>query len=492
MNSHAQEGAESIWGHEKAVYMNAPGHMFRHWTLKLGLSYRIRAAFWVRPELILSDPDGIAHILQKKIYNYHHSRVVRPRVARLLGKGLGWVEGAKEHKRMRQLVSPSLTPENVKSMSADIRLSAIQVIDDLTADIQGRQSADAVNILDWTSKATLNVIGRVAFLHDFEGGKSAEAQKILNGRRRGVSMAAQCINLVILMLLRRFPILNDLPIPTIQAQGLARQVIHSGVAKELIKRDQKLVKSNDGSSQKDLMSRLLRAHATGNISESEVYEQISTFIVSGHESTTQTLGFTIFELSRHPAVQDRLRQELDEFPREPTYDDYQNRLPYLDAVLKETLRLYPALPYMERVATEYDVIPLRQPVRLLNGEVTQELYIIPGQVVLIPIIAIQRADSVWKDADVFRPERWLEDLPPVEKLCSGWADLLTFSDGPRNCIGMRLAVFQYKIILNYMLERFRFRDANVNISLKIASSLQAWVVDKPELGAALPVHIELL
>lgn len=49
-----------------------------------------------------------------------------------------------------------------------------------------------------------------------------------------------------------------------------------------------------------------------------------------------------------------------------------------------------------------------------------------------------------------------------------------------------------QIILHYMLERFRFRDANVDISLKIASSLQAWVVDKPELGAALPVHIELL
>ena len=76
---------------------------------------------------MLSDPVSIAYILQKKIYDYRecippsvkpgshltcaqdHSKVVRPRVARLLGKGLGWVEGETEHKRMRRLVSPSLS-----------------------------------------------------------------------------------------------------------------------------------------------------------------------------------------------------------------------------------------------------------------------------------------------------------------------------------------------------------------------------------------------
>ena len=78
-------------------------------------------------QLILNDPVSIAYILQKKIYDYReftmpdvklgslptrvkdHSEVVPPRVARLLGKGLGWVEGEAEHKRMRRLVSPSLS-----------------------------------------------------------------------------------------------------------------------------------------------------------------------------------------------------------------------------------------------------------------------------------------------------------------------------------------------------------------------------------------------
>lgn len=53
-----------------------------------------------------------------------HSQVVRPRVARLLGRGLGWVEGEAEHKRMKRLIAPSLSPENIKGMAQDVRNAA--------------------------------------------------------------------------------------------------------------------------------------------------------------------------------------------------------------------------------------------------------------------------------------------------------------------------------------------------------------------------------
>ena len=104
---------------------------------------------------------------------------------------------------------------------------------------------------------------------------------------------------------------------------------------------------------------------------------------------------------------------------------------------------------------DHDVIPLRKPVRLDDGKVVTEVPVTPGQVrppwthalhplltcarqvVIIPVIAIHRSD-VWGDPDVFRPERWLEKLPPSDELCSGWANGLAFSDGPRNCVGLRL------------------------------------------------------
>ncbi|KAI0922392.1 hypothetical protein AcV7_005936 [Taiwanofungus camphoratus] len=485
-------GAEWVWGHEKTVFMNEPGRAFRNWVRECGLTFRIKAAFGARDVLVLSDPGGISYILQKKIYDYHHSKVVRPRVARLLGKGLGWVEGEAEHKRMRHLVSPSLSHENVKAMSQEVRDAALQVIDNLAAEIQAQGDRTPINVLDWTGKATLNVVGRVAFLHDFEGGNSKDAQQILNARKRGVSPIVRYAGFLTLMLLRRFPILNDLPIPAIQSQGLVKMTIQSGVAHEMIRRNKDFITDEQKQRHKDLLSRLLIAQAEGKISRDELYEQISTFVVSGHETTTQTLGFTLWELSRHQDVQQRLREELDAFPREPTYDDFQSRLPYLDAVLRETLRMYPGLPYMERIAMKADVIPLREPVQLPNGDTITELPVFPGQTVLIPIIAIHRLDSVWKDGDTFRPERWLGDLPPNEQLCSGWANTLSFSDGPRNCIGMRLAIFQYKVILTYLLQRFKLKDAGANITLKVASSLQAWVEEKMEQGPRLPVILEAL
>ncbi|KAF4596305.1 hypothetical protein EYR38_007682 [Pleurotus pulmonarius] len=451
----------------------------------------------VAEKLVLGDPEGIAHVLRQKIYDYHHSRVVRPRIGRLLGNGLGWVEGETEHKRMRKMLGPSFTPQSVKAMAGQIWEATNEVIH------------------------CLNVTGRVIFSHDFQGGNSTDATHILEARRTGVSQIAKYAGFLTLMLLRRFPILNDLPIWVIQAQSLTRDIIQvqsenfhcwtalnivvfvqAGVAQEMVKKAT-ISTTSENTSPTDLLNRLgeshpvsvrhvskhpsVLAHDKGRITTQELYDQISTFVISGHETTTVTLGFTIWELARAPALQDRLRLELDAFPSRPTYDDFQTRLPFLDAVLRETLRLYPALPYMERLAMKRDVIPLRKPVRAQDGRVIHEI-----TTVLIPIIALHRLDSTWEAPDAFRPDRWLTGLPPADDLCSGWSNLLTFSDGPRNCIGFRLAIFQYKIILAALLRSFRFKETGAQMSLKIASSLQPWILGEDENGPQIPVVAEHL
>lgn len=137
-------GASLIWGHEKAVYIGQPGSAFRDWISIFGLTFRIKAAFGAADILVLSDP-----------------MVVRPRVARLLGKGLGWIEGEEEHRRMRRLARPALTSDNIKAMSLDITEAATRVTKDLIESVQNAGQKAEVNILDWTGKATLNIVGRV-------------------------------------------------------------------------------------------------------------------------------------------------------------------------------------------------------------------------------------------------------------------------------------------------------------------------------------------
>ncbi|KAF5388378.1 hypothetical protein D9615_000793 [Tricholomella constricta] len=489
------DDSEWIWGHERTVFMNDPGRALRAWVSKLGLTFKIKAAFGAPDVLVLCDPTGIAHILQKKIYDYHHSRIVRPRVARLLGRGLGWVEGEDEHKRMRRLVSTPFTSSNLKQMSADVEQAASVVVNNLTNHVSERDGSCPVNLLDWTGKAVLNVVGRVIFNHDFEGGESVDAQKILDGRRKGVSPIVQYAGFLTLMLLRRFPILNDLPIGAIQAQSITKNVVQTGVAKQMVKRQQQLLEAKGNKAESaDLLGRLIDAEAAGQISTEELYEQISTFVVSGHETTTQSLAFTMWELARNPAAQEKLREEVSQFSGIPSYDDFRTRLPYLDAVLRETLRLYPGLPYMERLAMKDDVIPLGTPVVTRDGRTLNEISVRKGQTVMIPIISIHRLDEVWRQADKFIPERWIDadGLPPSEALCAGWSNTLAFSDGPRNCIGSRLAIYQFKVILAQIITKFSFQDTGAKISLKVASSLQPWVVTEPEEGPQMPVLIKLL
>ncbi|KAJ3575313.1 hypothetical protein NP233_g1184 [Leucocoprinus birnbaumii] len=480
----AKPGAEFLWGHERVVYSHEPGVSYRRWIRQLGLTFRIKAAFGARDVLVLSDRDGIHHILSKRIYDYPHSNVVRPRIARFLGKGLGWVEGASEHRRMKRIVAPSLTAENIRDMSSDIKDTLFKVIHDLESELKNSNEPHiTANMLEWAGKMTLNAVGRVAFLLDLEGGKSEGATKILAAKAPHSRPATTFGGFLTLMLLRRFSFMNYLPIPALKAQASVREAINNGVMKEIVRRSHAM--PIDG---KDLLSRLLKA----DITPDELYAQISTFIISGHETTALTLAYSIYELSRHQDCQDKLRSELRDFYGEPTYDDLQTRLPYLDAVLKETLRLYPALPYMERTVVENDVIPLRQPVNSPEGHIMNSVHVKPGQTVIIPIIAIQRLDSVWKDPDTFRPERWLEQLPPSDDLPSGWSNLLAFSDGPRTCIGIRLAIYNYKTMISAMIQHFRFLDTGAQISLKISSAIQPWVIGKEDLGPHVPVYVEAL
>ncbi|KAL0563880.1 hypothetical protein V5O48_018182, partial [Marasmius crinis-equi] len=366
---------ESIWGHERVVFTNEPGKAFRKWMGEVGSTFRIKAAFGAPEILVLGDTEGISHILHRKIYDYHHSELVRPRVARLLGKGLGWIEGKEEHQRMKRLTSPGLSANNLRAVSPHVMEAASTVINELIDHVHTAGDCARVSLTDWTGKAILNIIGRVAFLHDFQGGNSDEAQQILAARKVGASPVARYSGFLTLMLLRRFTFLNYLPIAAISGQGLARRTVQSGVAAELIRRNSGLASKDEN----DLLSRILVASNEEKITDEELYAHISTFMIAGFESSTITLAFTAWELARHPQIQEKLRQEIGGLSGELSYDVLHSKMPYLDAVLKETLRLYPGLPYMERIATVPDVIPLKRPIQLSDGTTLKQLRVDAGQ-----------------------------------------------------------------------------------------------------------------
>ena len=179
--------------------------------------------------MVIGDNVGLSHIYTKNPYNYHHSPVIRPIVNRLAGRSLIWVEGEKEHKRMRSLIAPAFSPDNVRAMHVDVYYvsSALQarILNEINA---SGESSLQLNILDYTARATLDVIGRVAFGHDFNAvGDAPDAIKIVNTVRAHNEMACEHSTFTGLLILRLFPWITSLPLKAIQAQSAVAGTVRS-------------------------------------------------------------------------------------------------------------------------------------------------------------------------------------------------------------------------------------------------------------------------
>jgi len=156
-------------------------------------------------------------------------------------------------------------------------------------------------------------------------------------------------------------------------------------------------------------------------------------------------------------VQRRLRAELLGVGTDtPTMDEL-SALPYLDAVVAETLRVHAPVPQSGRVAKRDDVVPLATPFVDKKGRVQDSIRVPKGTFAIIPIMAVNKSKAIWgEDADEFRPERW-EKLPEGAASIPGvWGHILTFLGGPRACIGYRFSLVEMKALIFVLVRAFEF------------------------------------
>ncbi|KAG8689224.1 cytochrome P450-dit2 [Ceratobasidium sp. 423] len=220
----------------------------------------------------------------------------------------------------------------------------------------------------------------------------------------------------------------------------------------------------------DMMSILLKANMEANeedrLPEEQLLGQMNTLIFAGHETSSGALTRTLQLLDSHTAIQDRLRAELQAAPEVLAYDEL-NTLPYLDALCREVLRLYPPAPFMERVALRDWVVPLKYPVKGRDGTIMSEINVRKGTKVYVGIRQANRCKETWgDDADEFKPERWLGELPKSvtdAKTPGVYSSMMTFSGGPRSCIGFKFSILELKILLPTLIKSFKFAPGTTEI-----------------------------
>jgi len=224
--------------------------------------------------------------------------------------------------------------------------------------------------------------------------------------------------------------------------------------------------TNQISKGKDIMSILLKSNSSTSKNEKlpdeQLLGQVSTFIFAGSDTTSSALARTLHTLAKHPDVQDRLRKELREANSGNGSLGYSElaELPFLEAVCRETFRLYPPVTQLQRVAREDVVVPLAHPVTTVDGSQLHELLIPKDTSVFVNVRGANRDTVIWgPDAAQWRPERWLGPLPQsvVDAHVPGvYSNLLTFFAGPRSCIGFKFAELEMKVVLSQLVPTFRF------------------------------------
>jgi cytochrome P450 len=158
-----------------------------------------------------------------------------------------------------------------------------------------------------------------------------------------------------------------------------------------------------------------------------VRDELMTVVAAGHETTANALAWAIERLVRHPKAMERLLAELAEDPAGG---------PYLDAVVRETLRVRPVIGDTARV--------LAAPAEVAGWH-------LPAGVAVAPAIALVNLDpAVYPDPQAFRPERWLDGSPPSRS----W---LPFGAGRRSCLGAGFALFEMRVVLRTILSRLELR-----------------------------------
>ncbi|KAG1362336.1 cytochrome P450 704C1 [Cocos nucifera] len=213
---------------------------------------------------------------------------------------------------------------------------------------------------------------------------------------------------------------------------------------------------NDLVKKEDILSRFLEESKKDpqNMTYQYLRDIVLNFLIAGKDTTAGTLSWLFYMLCKNPSIQEKISQEVKEVtdPNEDaTFDEFANsitdeslnKMHYLHAALSETLRLYPAVPLDNKVCFSDDILP--------NGFNVRK-----GDIVFYQPYAMGRMEYLWgKDAECFRPERWLDDdgiFQPESPY-----KFTAFQAGPRICLGKEFAYRQMKIFAAVLLRFFVFK-----------------------------------
>ncbi|KAJ3008538.1 hypothetical protein NUW54_g3113 [Trametes sanguinea] len=459
-----------FYGHARQVCR--PGHtsVTSEWIQEYSNNVLTRWLFNT-PCLWTADPQVIRHVLQS--YNYVKPWEMRISAARVVGDSVLVAEGER-HRGQRTILNPAFGQAQIKELAHIFVQKSVELRDVWADEIASQSGSARINILEGLKKMTLDVIGLAGFDYHLEALNSRGKPNELNEAFSQIFSSTPPLSIyrIVVSIAPFLDFFPDERARRVQEANVAMrriglQLIHdkkAAILRELGNKDGSIDKKDLPG--RDLLTLLIKANMATDLpenqrlSDEEVLAQIPTFLVAGHETTSTAAAWCLFALTQNPDVQRKLREELLAVPTEfPTMDELA-ALPYLDWVVRETLRLHAPVTWTLRSADIDDVIPVSEPYVDRYGRTRHEIQVSAGNRIIMSILSVHHSKAIWgEDALEFKPERWENPPETISEIPSVWGHMLTFSAGPHACIGYRLSLAELRALMFILVRAFEFELA---------------------------------
>lgn len=369
---------------------------------------------------LVSDPALVSTVLQERADTYVRDTRSSRNIRLVTGEGLLCCEG-ELWRRHRRLAQPIFHHRRIMAL-AEIMLRTCE--ESASRYASAADSSQPLDLASEMSRLTFTIVGRCLFGSEL-GPRATDVE--------------QAFPVLLEELFNRAQSAVSLPIwlPTPAHRRFQRAIATvDDVVRTVL--DERRGATAD---RPDLLSLLLEARDEdgSRLSEQEVRDHIVTFLLAGHETTASALTWTLCLLATHADTLHAVETELDAtLHGQPLTLDALPKLTHLDAVLRESLRLYPTIWIAER--------------RVIKADTLGGFDIPSGSTVVVSPYVTQRLASHWPDPEAFRPDRFLGDHATRTLAKDGY---FPFGAGPHQCIGQHFAMMEAKIALATLLSRFR-------------------------------------
>lgn len=396
-----------------------------------------------------------------------------PSVAKLMDHheySITWLPTGDQWRKLRRITKEYLLSGPSLEASERLRSEKVQELVDNISECCASEKAVDIGAIAFTT--SLNMLSNVLFSKDFSQNVSISSEEFKDSAS-GVLEVVGKANLADF-----FPILKPLDLQGLQKEGHVHinklLTVLDGIIDQRLQRRASLLSHEVSSTKDDVLDLLLNLQFQdkSEFSPNDIKHLLFDLIIAGTDTSSTTLEWAMTELIRNPKKMETARSELNRLMENSNNKIIQEKdisqLPYLQAVIKETLRLHPSLPFLIPHQAIHDVE--------VGG------FVVPKDAqILCNVWAIGRDPKVWSDPETFMPERFLG----VEIDYRGQNfELIPFGGGRRMCPGLNIAHRMLHLMLSSFIHKFDW---------KLEGNMRVEDLDMSEkFGIACPRNVSLM